>query len=96
MNINSRNICIIYLFLYFSLLVGFYFGEDSGAGYLADYLFHKDKVLPFFDENFIKSFLNYDRLGYEEGALTATSHSPIYVIFFLFLQKYHLTKVLLD
>ena len=48
MNINSKNIYIIYLFLYFSLLAGFYFNEDFGAGYIADYLYHKDRVVVFF------------------------------------------------
>ena len=51
MNINSRNIYIIYIFLYLSLLVGFYFNENFGAGYLVDYLFHKD-ISVFFDEEF--------------------------------------------
>ena len=79
MNINSRNISIIYLLLYFSLLVGFYFNEDFGAGYITDYLFHKNSVLFFFNENFSNSFLNYEKFE--------TNHSPIYIVFFLFLEK---------
>jgi len=84
MNINSRNIYIIYFFFYFSLLIGFYFDENFAGGYIADYSFHKYKVVPLFEENFIKSFLNFDNLG--EGT-RLTSHSPIYIIFFLFVQK---------
>ena len=84
MNINSKNIYVIYLFLYFTLLVGFYFNEDFAVGYITDYLFHKNRVLPFFEENFIKSFLNYNTLGDGSGL---SAHSPIYVIFFLFLEK---------
>ena len=42
MNINSRNIYITYLFLYFSLLVGFYFNEDFGLGYKSDYLLYRN------------------------------------------------------
>ena len=79
MNINSRNIYIVYLFLYFSLLVGFYFNEDFG-GYFLDYSLHKD-IVSYFDENFNKSFLNFDKLQ------RTTNHSPIYIIFLLFLQK---------
>ena len=42
MNINSRNISIIYLFLYISLLVGFYFNEDFALGYKSDYLNYRN------------------------------------------------------
>ena len=79
MNINSRNIFIIYLLLYFSLLVGFYFNEDFALGYITDYSLHKNLVVVFFYENFSHSLLNFDKF--------ATNHSPIYIIFFLFLEK---------
>ena len=78
MNINSRNIYIIYLFLYFSLLLGFYFNEDFGLGYITDYSVLKLYV-PLFEKNFVKTLLHFDTLG--------TSHSPIYYIFFLLLEK---------
>ena len=78
MNINSRNIYIIYLFLYFSLLVGFYFNEDFGLGYITDYSVLKLYV-PLFEKDFVKTLLNFDKLG--------TSHSPIYYIIVLFLEK---------
>jgi len=78
MNINSRNIYITYLFLYFSLLLGFYFNEDFGLGYITDYSVLKLYV-PLFEKNFVKTLLNFDTLG--------TSHSPIYYIFVLFLEK---------
>ena len=54
MNINSRNIFIIYLFLYISLLLGFYFNEDFAGGYIQDYLLHQNMVNRF-DANFIES-----------------------------------------
>ncbi len=79
MNINSKNISIIYLLLYLSLLVGFYFNEDFAGGYTTDYSFHKNTILPYFNENISNSFLNYNRFG--------TNHSPIYIVFFLFLEK---------
>ena len=78
MNINSRNIYIVYLILYFSLLVGFYFNEDFGAGYESDYTQHKLYVA-LFQEDFISTLLNFNKF--------TTSHSPIYYIFFLFLEK---------
>ncbi len=78
MNINSRNIFIIYLLLYFSLLVGFYFNEDFGLGYITDYSVLKLHASSF-KKDFVKTLLNFDKLG--------TSHSPIYYISFLFLEK---------
>ena len=79
MNINSRNIYIIYLFLYFSLLVGFYFNEDFALGYKTDYYRYKDFV-PLFEKDFVNSLLNFDKLfpGFS---------SPIFIIFFSFLEK---------
>jgi hypothetical protein len=78
MNINSRNIYIVYLLLYFSLLLGFYFNEDFGLGYIYDYSVLKMYV-PLFEKDFVKTLLNFDKLG--------TSHSPIYYISVLFLEK---------
>ena len=78
MNINPKNIYITYLFLYFSLLLGFYFNEDFGLGYITDYSVLKLYV-PLFEKNFVNTLLNFDALG--------TSHSPIYYIFVLFLEK---------
>ena len=78
MNINPKNIYITYLFLYFSLLLGFYFNEDFGLGYITDYSVLKLYV-PLFEKNFVNTLLNFDVLG--------TSHSPIYYIFVLFLEK---------
>ena len=78
MNINPKNIYITYLFLYFSLLLGFYFNEDFARGYMTDYSVLKLYV-PLFEKNFVNTLLNFDALG--------TSHSPIYYIFVLFLEK---------
>ena len=55
MNINSRNINIIYLFLYFSLLVGFYFNEDFAFGYKADYSLHYHLIISSLKEDFFKT-----------------------------------------
>ena len=78
MNINSRNIYIVYLLLYFSLLVGFYFNEDFALGYTSDYYGGK-QVVSLFEKDFVKTLLNFDKF--------ATSHSPIYYIFVSFLEK---------
>ena len=78
MNINSRNIYVIYILLYFSLLVGFYFNEDFSLGYISDYYGVK-LLVSLFEKDFVKTLLNFDKF--------TTSHSPIYYIFVLFLEK---------
>ena len=54
MNINSRNIYIVYLLLYFSLLVGFYFNEDFALGYIGDYSGAKPFV-SLLEKDFVKT-----------------------------------------
>ena len=78
MNIKSRNIYLIYLLLYFSLLVGFYLNEDFSLGNRVDYLQHKISVA-MFEKDFMKTLLSFG----EEP----TSHSPIFYIFFFILKK---------
>ena len=79
MKVNFKNILLIYLLLYFSLLAGFYLNEDFALGYITDYSIHKNRIVPFFRDNFIESLINYERFE--------SNHSPIYIIFILFLEK---------
>ena len=80
MKINSKKVLIIYSLLYLSLLAGFYFNEDFGVGYIVDYSF--DKYIAYlFDKNFSETFLNFDELERK------SAHSPVFIIFFLILQK---------
>ncbi len=70
---------VFFLFgLYLTLLISFYFGEDSTGGAYMDYHSHK-LVVKEFKENFISSFLNYNNLG--------TRHSPVLIIILSFLEK---------
>ena len=78
MNINSKNIFIIYLLLYFSLLLGLYFNENFSGGYIQDYNVHKH-IASYFSENFFETFLNYEELR--------LPHSPIFMSLFFILQK---------
>ena len=59
MNINSRNIYIVYILLYFSLLIGFYFNEDFALGYISDYYGGKQFV-SLFEKDLVKTLLNFD------------------------------------
>ena len=80
MQISSRNIFIIYLILYLSLLIGFYFNEDSVGGYFSDFTYHTN-VVASFKKDFLYALLHYDEIDFKTG------HSPIYIIFFVFLEK---------
>jgi len=81
MNINSRNVYAIYIFLYFSLLVGFYFGEDFVLGYKSDYSNYKNIV---FKKDFLHSFLNYKFTGLPV---------PIYLVLLSFLEKISFNEI---
>jgi hypothetical protein len=72
MNINSRNISIIYLLLYISLLLDFYFNEDFALGYKIDYLIYR---IFLFEKDLLHSFLNFKFTGIP---------SPIYLVYFHF------------
>lgn len=65
---SKTNIIIL---LYISLLLGFYFGEDSLGGAFNDYQSH-NHISDKFNINFFDTLLNYDKLGHR--------HSPIFYI----------------
>ena len=81
MNINSRNISIIYLFLYISLLLGFYFNEDFALGYKSDYLNYRNFL---FEKDFLHSFLNFKFSGLP---------APIYLVLLSFLEKISFNEI---
>ena len=41
MEINSKRIVYVYISLYLTLLIGFYFNEDFAGGYKVDYLIYQ-------------------------------------------------------
>ena len=75
---EQNNWYYIFIFLYFSLLVSFYYGENSTGGAVLDY-FNQKKVSQDFAENFKNSFYNYDNYS--------TRHSPILIIFLSLFEK---------
>jgi len=81
MNINSRNISIIYLFLYISLLLGFYFNEDFALGYKSDYFNYRNLL---FEKDILHSFLNFKFSG---------RPVPTYIVLLSFLEKMSLNEV---
>ena len=81
MNINSKNISIIYIFLYISLLLGFYFNEDFGLGYKSDYLTYRTHL---FEKDFLHSFINFDFPGIPV---------PIHLLLLSFLEKISFNEI---
>ena len=76
-NFFNKEIVILY-FLYFSLLVGFYFDENSTGGAILDYANQK-RASTLFATDFFETFMNYDTF--------ATRHSPVLIIFLSFFEK---------
>ena len=74
------------IILYFSLLIGFFYNEDSTGGALIDY-FGQKPISINFSNDFLNTFLNYD----EE----ATRHSPVLIILLSFLEKFQVNDLLI-
>ena len=83
---NSLILVLIFILLYLSLIVGFYFNEDSTGGAFLDYRGQKG-VSEAFAINFNNTFLNYDNF--------ATRHSPVLIVFLSFFEKINLSDNLI-
>ena len=70
---------IIFLLLYFSLLIGFYYNENLNFGAYSDWVSVYVPPINDFQNNFKDTILNYDNYGQR--------HSPIYLIFLSILKK---------
>ena len=83
---NNLILILIFILLYLSLIIGFYFNEDSTGGAFLDYRGQKG-VSKAFAINFKDTFLNYDNF--------ATRHSPVLIIFLSFFEKINLSDNLI-
>ena len=79
MKLNKNYIILYYLALYFSLLIGFYFGEDFAGGFKYDLQTHNMLI-----ENLFNKGLGYGLLNYD---IYYVPHSPIFIIYIFFLKK---------
>ena len=79
MKLNRNHIIFYYLALYLSLLIGFYHGEDFAGGFKYDLQTHKFLIENLFEKGLIFGLLNYD--------IYYVPHSPIFVIYIIFLKK---------
>jgi hypothetical protein len=71
---------LTYVFLYSSIIIAFYFDENVAGGPKYD-LQYTLKQVAIFDENFIFSFLNYDKIEYPNRL------SPVYISLLLLFKK---------
>jgi len=81
MTINKNKIFYIYLFSYLSLYLGFFYDEDFAFGTIKDYIVHTH-ASSLMELDIIGTFLKYDSL---EGGVIP--HSPIYILYFMFIQN---------
>ena len=79
MKLERVHIILYYLILYLSLLVGFYYGEDFAGGFKYDLQTHKMLLENLFNKNLSYGLLNYD--------IFYVPHSPIFILYLLFLKK---------
>ena len=77
---------VFFLILYFTLLLGFIFDENSTGGAIIDYLNQK-KISQDFAKAFTHTLLNYDSY--------TTRHSPVLIILLSFFEKIKLNDYLI-
>ena len=66
---NNTNKTLIALALYSSLLIGFYFGENTSGGAYDDFNLVRFQIIESFKNDFSTTFLNYNNFG--------DRHSPL-------------------
>ena len=70
---------LVFLFLYLSLVFGFYIDENLNFGSIGDWLYTDKPVIKALSEDIKKTLLNYESFGHR--------HSPLYLIFLSFFYK---------
>ena len=83
---NLSKEVFFFLFLYLTLLISFFLGENSTGGAVLDYLNQK-KISIKFSEEFLDTLNNYDEFS--------TRHSPILIIFLSFFEKLNFSDILI-
>ena len=79
MILSKNKIYALYLLSYLSLLLGFYFNEDTAGGQIQDYNTHINLVNIFINKGIINFLLDYSS--------SSVPHSPFYVLYILLLKK---------
>ena len=81
MKIEKNKILYIYIFSYLSMYLGFFNNEDFAFGTIKDYLVHIHAA-NLMEQGIASTFLNYDNL--DGGAIP---HSPVYILYFMYVQN---------
>ena len=79
MILSKKKIYALYFLSYLSLLLGFYFNEDTAGGQIQDYNTHINLVNIFINKGIINFLLDYSS--------SSVPHSPFYVLYILLLGK---------
>lgn len=79
MILSKKKIYALYFLSYLSLLLGFYFNEDTAGGQIQDYNTHINLVNIFINRGIINFLLDYSS--------SSVAHSPFYVLYILLLGK---------
>ena len=78
MKINSKGIVCLYISLYLTLLIGFYFNEDFAGGYKVDYLIYKNTISAF-NLDLKNSLIFYEKFNIDT--------SPIFILLLTYIYK---------
>ena len=78
MKINSKRIVYVYISLYLTLLIGFYFNEDFAGGYKVDYLIYK-RTISAFNLDLKNSLIFYEKFS--------MMVSPIFILLLSYIHK---------
>ena len=78
MKINSKRIVYVYISLYLTLLIGFYFNEDFAGGYKVDYLIYKN-ITSVFILDLKNSLIFYEKFNVKA--------SPIFILLLTYIHK---------
>lgn len=83
MSINNIKIISLSVFLYLTLLSGFFLNESLNGGAYLDWMGTNKPPIEDFSKNFYKTLINYDEYGHR--------HSPTYLIFLSSLLRFDLS-----
>ena len=88
-NLKYKNPLIVFILFYTTILIGFFFNEDSLGGARVDFIHHYEISLKF-SKNFLETFQNFG--SFEEGM--DTRNSPVFWIFISFLNNFFSEDIL--
>ncbi len=77
--LESKKVFVFFLFLYVSMILGFYINENLNYGAIGDWLYTDKPVIEALSQDVKNTLLNYESFGHR--------HSPLYLILLSYLKK---------